>query len=160
LINWNVVKRSYLYHLPVAVTVFYVKSFYVLRTNHTILFCLKGGICKGVTVIGIMIEVGFEVITAVVINVAIFWDIVSHSPYVNQRFGGTYHLHLWGKKSAKQETCMQNSAKPPAACWLLALLIFDPEDGGDTSLRNVGSHVDYTVLYPGRWQYQDRSSLF
>jgi hypothetical protein len=28
------------------------------------------------------------------------------------------------------------------------MLIFDPEDGGDTFLRNVGSYTDYTVLYP------------
>jgi hypothetical protein len=31
-------------------------------------------------------------------------------------------------------------------------LIFDPEDGGDTFLRNVSSHTDYTALYPRRWQ--------
>jgi hypothetical protein len=29
---------------------------------------------------------------------------------------------------------------------------FDPEDGGDMFLRNVGWHpTDYTVLYPRRW---------
>jgi hypothetical protein len=32
--------------------------------------------------------------------------------------------------------------------WFLARLIFDPEDGGNTFLRNVGSYTDYTVLYP------------
>jgi hypothetical protein len=26
--------------------------------------------------------------------------------------------------------------------WYLARLIFDPEDGGDTPLRNVSSHTD------------------
>jgi hypothetical protein len=31
--------------------------------------------------------VGFEVLTAVVMNVAIFWDIVPCSPYVKRRFG-------------------------------------------------------------------------
>jgi hypothetical protein len=51
--------------------------------------------------------VGFEVLTAVVMNVAIFWDIAPCSPYVNQRFGGTYHLYLQGKKSAEQETSVQ-----------------------------------------------------
>jgi hypothetical protein len=30
---------------------------------------------------------------------------------------------------------------------LLAWLIFDPEDGGDTFLRNVGSHEDYIAEY-------------
>jgi hypothetical protein len=36
--------------------------------------------------------------------------------------------------------------------WFLARLIFDPEDGGDTFLRNVGSYTDYTALCPRRWQ--------
>jgi hypothetical protein len=36
--------------------------------------------------------VGFEVLTAVVINVAIYWDIAPCSLYVNQHFGITYHL--------------------------------------------------------------------
>jgi hypothetical protein len=29
---------------------------------------------------------------------------------------------------------------------------FEPQDGRDTFLRNVGSHTDYTALYPRRWQ--------
>jgi hypothetical protein len=31
----------------------------------------------------------------------------------------------------------------PAARWFLSLLIFDPEDGGETILRNVGSHTEW-----------------
>jgi hypothetical protein len=27
-------------------------------------------------------------------NVDVFWDVAPCSPYVNQRFGETYHLHL------------------------------------------------------------------
>jgi hypothetical protein len=50
--------------------------------------------------------VGFEVVTAVVINVAI-WDTSQCSPYVNQCFGGTYHLHIQGRKSTEQETSVQ-----------------------------------------------------
>jgi hypothetical protein len=38
------------------------------------------------------------------------------------------------------------------AHWFLALLIFHPEDG-DISLQNIGSHTDYTVLYPRKWQH-------
>jgi hypothetical protein len=34
----------------------------------------------------------FEVVTVVVMNVAIFWDIVLCSSYVNRRFGGKYHI--------------------------------------------------------------------
>jgi hypothetical protein len=51
--------------------------------------------------------VGFEVITVVVTNVAIVWDIAPCSPYVNRRFGGTYRLHLKDRKSAEQETSVQ-----------------------------------------------------
>jgi hypothetical protein len=39
-----------------------------------------------------------------------------------------------------------------AARKVFALLILNPEDKGDTSLRNVISHTDYTALYPRRWQ--------
>jgi hypothetical protein len=35
----------------------------------------------------------------------------------------------------------------------IARLIFDLEDGDDTFLRNVGSHTEYTALYPRRWQH-------
>jgi hypothetical protein len=38
----------------------------------------------------------FEVLTAAVMNVAIFWNIASYSPYVNQHFEGMYRLHLHG----------------------------------------------------------------
>jgi hypothetical protein len=31
--------------------------------------------------------VGFEVLTAVIINVAILWDIAPYSPYLSRRFG-------------------------------------------------------------------------
>jgi hypothetical protein len=45
-----------------------------------------------------------EDLTAVVMKAATFWYIVLRSTYMNQRFGGTYHLYLHGRKSAKQET--------------------------------------------------------
>jgi hypothetical protein len=35
------------------------------------------------------------------------------------------------------------------ACCFLAV---NPEDGGNTFLRNVDSFTDYTALYPTRWQ--------
>jgi hypothetical protein len=40
-----------------------------------------------------------------------------------------------------------------AAHWFLARPIFDPEDGGDTFLRKVGSHTNYTALYSRSWQH-------
>jgi hypothetical protein len=49
--------------------------------------------------------VGFEVlITSIVIDIVIFWDTALCSPYVNRRFGGTYHFHSQGHKSAGQES--------------------------------------------------------
>jgi hypothetical protein len=50
--------------------------------------------------------VEFEVLTAVVMNVATLWDIPLCSPYVNRHFGGAYHLHLQGRKSAEQKTIL------------------------------------------------------
>jgi hypothetical protein len=42
-------------------------------------------------------RVGFEALTAVVINVAIFRDISPCSSYVKRRFGGINHSHFQGK---------------------------------------------------------------
>jgi hypothetical protein len=53
---------------------------------------------------------GFKVLTAVVMSGAIVWDIASCSPYVNRRFGGMYDLHLQGRKSAEEETRLQQVA--------------------------------------------------
>jgi hypothetical protein len=44
--------------------------------------------------------VEYEVLTDIVMNVVIFWDIVPCSLYVNQRFWGTCHFHLQGQKPA------------------------------------------------------------
>jgi hypothetical protein len=74
-----------------------------------------------------MFDVGFEVLTAVVMKSIIFWDIAPCGPLsVNRRFGGTYYLHLEGLKT---------SAFTLVSC---SAYFFDPEDGGDVFLRNVG----------------------
>jgi hypothetical protein len=52
----------------------------------------------------IRILLRFEVLTAVVMGVAVFWEITPYSPYMNPRFIGMYHFHLQGGKSAEQET--------------------------------------------------------
>jgi hypothetical protein len=85
----------------------------------------------------------FEVFTAVTMKNAVFWDVAPCRSCVNRRFGGTYSLHLQGRKIAGEE--------PDAdACspWFLARRFFYPEDGGDTFLRNVGSHKIYTAPHP------------
>jgi hypothetical protein len=44
--------------------------------------------------------VGFEVLTAVVMKIIIFWDITPCRPLsVNLLFGGTYRLHLQGRRN-------------------------------------------------------------
>jgi hypothetical protein len=44
-------------------------------------------------------------------NIASFWDRVQCNLYVNRRFGGTYHLQLQDRKSAEQETSVQQAAR-------------------------------------------------
>jgi hypothetical protein len=47
----------------------------------------------------VKIFTGFEVLRAVVKKSTIFCDIMQYSPLsVNRRFGGTYRLHLQGRK--------------------------------------------------------------
>jgi hypothetical protein len=66
-----------------------------------------------------------EVLTAIA-NTVIFWDTA------------LYSLYAW----------------PPAACWFLYRPNFGPEDG-DLSLLNVGSHTEYTALYPRILNHSD-----
>jgi hypothetical protein len=45
-------------------------------------------------------NVGFEVLTAVFMKSIIFWDMTPCSPLsANRRFGGTYRLHLQGRRN-------------------------------------------------------------
>jgi hypothetical protein len=85
--------------------------------------------------LNICTSVGFEVFTAVVMKSTIFWDMTLCSPLsLNRRFGGIYRLHF------------------QLACWFCWTYFFDPEDGGDMFLRNVGyNSTDYTASYPRRW---------
>jgi hypothetical protein len=52
-------------------------------------------------------DVGFEVFTAVTMKDAVFWDVAPcRSCEMNRRFGGTYCLHLQGRKIHEQGTSM------------------------------------------------------
>jgi hypothetical protein len=85
------------------------------------------------------IFVGFEVLTAVIMKSTIFWDITPCSLLrVNRRFGGTYCLHLQGRRISWARS--QHESR-----W---------QDGGDMFFRNVGwLSMDYTELYPRRWYF-------
>jgi hypothetical protein len=58
------------------------------------------------------IYVGFEVFTVVVMKSIIFWDMTPCSPLSsNRRFGGTYRLHLQGRRKV-QQTNEQAGGRP------------------------------------------------
>jgi hypothetical protein len=76
------------------------------------------------SVMQITLDLGFEVLTAVVMKSATFWDITLCSKLeVNRHFRGTYRLHLRGRISQARNELG---------------LFFDPEDADDVFLRNVG----------------------
>jgi hypothetical protein len=83
---------------------------------------------------------------------------------VNRLFGGTYSLHLQGRKIHKRATSVSRhrlAVQSAATCssWFLACRFFYPEDGGDTFLRNFGSHKIYTAQHHRR-RYSSQSLLW
>jgi hypothetical protein len=75
-----------------------------------------------------------------VMDVAIFGDIVQCSPYMSRCFGGIYHLHRQDRKWAEQEISVHR--------WLGRMNLW-----GYMFLRSIDSYTDYTALYPRRWQH-------
>jgi hypothetical protein len=78
-------------------------------------------------------DVGFEVLAAMVMESTIFWDITLSSVESQPTFRKNISPSSSGSKnkpSKKLATCFH-------AGFLLALF-FDPEDGSDMFLRNVG----------------------
>jgi hypothetical protein len=60
--------------------------------------------------------VGFEVFTAVVMKSSIFWDVTRYSLLkCNRRFGGTYRLHLQGRRKFQQAGSCWNSSDTSVA---------------------------------------------
>jgi hypothetical protein len=85
-------------------------------------------------------RIRFEVLTAVTVKNTLFWDVILCSPLeVQQCVRATYCLSF--------------------LCFLLGLL-FDPEGGANTFLRNVGELLlDYTALHPTRQYSSNGKSL-
>jgi hypothetical protein len=68
--------------------------------------------------------VGFEVLTPVVMNNSVFWDVTPCSPLKDNRlFGRPCHPHLQGRRISRARN-QQSSASRLLACWFLAELIF------------------------------------
>jgi hypothetical protein len=83
--------------------------------------------------------VRFEVFTAVTMKNAVFWGVALCRSRVNRRFGGTYCSIFRVEKPASEEPV-----------WAGGCRFFYPEDGGNTFIRNVGSHKTYTAPHPRR----------
>jgi hypothetical protein len=70
--------------------------------------------------VAILNYVRCEVFTAVTMKNSVFWDVASCRSYVNRYFGGTYRLHLQGRKIRELWTsvsrCLQYAAA--AGSWL------------------------------------------
>jgi hypothetical protein len=78
--------------------------------------------------------VGFGVVTTVVLEYS------AASPVCEPTFRRNVFTSIFTVKNQprKGKSC---------SSWFIALLIVNHEDGGNTFLRNVGSHTDYTALY-------------
>jgi hypothetical protein len=94
-------------------------------------------------------DVRLEVFMAVTMKKAVFWDVAPCRSRVNRRFGGTYRLHLQGRKIHERGTSVTG------VCSHLLILvprsrIFLPWRWRRYVLRNVGLHKIYTAPHSRR----------
>jgi hypothetical protein len=89
-----------------------------------------------------ILVVRFEILTAVTLKSTAFWDVTQCSLVgVYQRYGEMYWFHL------QDQRVSQASSRKMPVC--LFGLIFDPEDGGNTFLRNVDKFLpNYMASHP------------
>jgi hypothetical protein len=85
------------------------------------------------------------------LKVLTFWDSVTCSPRTNRRFGEKFTFIFRGRKSFDNETRMRPAGievlpSHLLARWFLYRQIFDPEDGGDISLRNIRPRMNNSAL--------------
>jgi hypothetical protein len=59
----------------------------------------------------------FEVFTAVTMKNVVFWNVALSRACINRSFGGTYHLHLQGRKIRKRGTSISRwlQTEPPVS---------------------------------------------
>jgi hypothetical protein len=100
-------------------------------------------------------SVGFEVLTAVVMNSSTFWGITSCSPLkINWSFGGIYLLHLHGRRMSHGRSQHEDGSLVPASFWFLAWLTLQPWRYRLHFSPNFGwLSTEYTKLYPKRYNF-------
>jgi hypothetical protein len=76
------------------------------------------------------------------------WAVAAYGSETVRCFSLAYFSHLQGRKS-ELDACL---------CRCLLGLLFDPEDGGDMFLRNVGLSPNYTALHPRTLALQNHPS--
>jgi hypothetical protein len=87
----------------------------------------------GLAYLDTKIYVGFEVFTAVVTKSIIFRDLTPCSPLsCNRSFGGTYRLHLQGRRIISARISRQAGNKQNLLCVSLAWNIFESHHSGGT----------------------------
>jgi hypothetical protein len=86
-----------------------------------------------------MLMYDFEVPTAFVIKISIFWNITPFSPLkIDRRFGGTCRFQLQGLRISKASNNRDVGRKQALLAGFLLGLLFGTEVGSDRLLRNFG----------------------
>jgi hypothetical protein len=80
---------------------------------------------------GIWVELPGFIVTEDILKDAIFWDVAPFRSCVSQRFGGTYRLHLQGRKICKRGTSVNRwlSAASKTSVHTRSTWLQIPEDG-------------------------------
>jgi hypothetical protein len=84
----------------------------------------------------------------------VLWDVALCRSCMNRRFGGTYRLHLQGRKIRERETSFHSRStrrhipEDGILSIYLLVLFFDREAGGRMLLRDAGRLLlDYTASH-------------
>jgi hypothetical protein len=94
---------------------------------------------------------GFEVLTAVVMKSTVFWDITPYSSLnVNQRFGGTYCLHLQGQRISWARS--QHESRWQAEALLVSCLAYS----STLKMEPICSFRTLVDIHQTTWDYIPR----
>jgi hypothetical protein len=79
------------------------------------------------------------------------WGVAPCGSYRNRRFGGRYHPHHQGENNQQTESTLAI-----ARDCNIPQRILQPDDGGDTFLRNFGSYKSHKATHPRRHSSTDQ----